>query len=98
MLADTVGRMRDDGIRSALGIATSAFGSYSGCRQYREDIEAARTAVNGAPAIEKLPPFWKHLGACPRNHFMSHMLCAYKTPTTSNCGYDMPILNTRTRS
>jgi hypothetical protein len=38
------------------------------------------------------------LGACPRNHFMSHMLCAYKTPTTSNCGYDMPILNTRTRS
>ena len=41
-------------------------------------------------------PVW--LGACPRNHFMSHMLCAYKTPTTSNCGYDMPILNTRTRS
>ena len=62
MLAGTVGQMRDDGIRSALAIATSAFGSYSGCRQYREDIEAARAAVNGAPAIEKLPPFWKHPG------------------------------------
>jgi ferrochelatase len=62
MLADTVGRMRDDGVRSALAIATSAFGSYSGCRQYREDIEAARAAVTGAPAIEKLPPFWKHAG------------------------------------
>src|ERR1700733_14364166 len=62
MLADTVQRMRDDGVRSALAIATSAFGSYSGCRQYREDIEAARAAVTGAPAIEKLPPFWKHAG------------------------------------
>ena len=62
MLADTVQRMRDDGVRSALAIATSAFGSYSGCRQYREDIEAARTAVPGAPGIEKLPPFWKHEG------------------------------------
>jgi ferrochelatase len=58
MLADTVVRMRDDGIRSALAIATSAFGSYSGCRQYREDIEAAR----GAILIEKLPPFWNHAG------------------------------------
>ena len=62
MLADTVGRMRDDGMRCALAVATSAFGSYSGCRQYREDIEAARAAVTGAPAIEKLPPFWKHAG------------------------------------
>ncbi len=62
MLADTVARMRDDGIRSALAIATSAFGSYSGCRQYREDIEAARAAVANAPAIEKLPPFWNQAG------------------------------------
>src|ERR1700685_3042542 len=62
MLADTVGRMRDDGVRSALAIATSAFGSYSGCRQYREDIETARAAVPGAPEIDKLPPFWSHAG------------------------------------
>ncbi len=62
MLADTVTRMRDDGVRSALALATSAFGSYSGCRQYREDIEAARALVPGAPEIEKLPPFWNHPG------------------------------------
>jgi ferrochelatase len=62
MLAETARRMRDDGIRSALAIATSAFGSYSGCRQYREDIEAARAGVPGAPEIEKLPPFWNHAG------------------------------------
>ncbi len=58
MLADTVTRMRDDGVRSALAIATSAFGSYSGCRQYREDIEAARGEIK----IDKLPPFWNNAG------------------------------------
>jgi ferrochelatase len=57
MLENTVRQMRDDGVRRAVALATSAFGSYSGCRQYREDIERARAAVEGAPAIEKLPPF-----------------------------------------
>src|SRR5437764_1620081 len=33
MLADTVRRMRDDGVKNAIALATSAFGSYSGCRQ-----------------------------------------------------------------
>jgi len=62
MLGDTVQRMRDDGVQRALAIATSAFGSYSGCRQYREDIETARAAVADAPEIDKLPPFWSHSG------------------------------------
>jgi ferrochelatase len=62
MLGDTVQRMRDDGVEGALAIATSAFGSYSGCRQYSEDIEAARARVPGAPGIDKLPPFWNHAG------------------------------------
>ena len=38
MLADVVQQMADDGIQHALAFVTSAFGSYSGCRQYREDI------------------------------------------------------------
>ncbi len=62
MLRDTLQQMRDDGIRRALAIATSAFGSYSGCRQYREDIESARATVTSAPEIDKLPPFWDHAG------------------------------------
>jgi ferrochelatase len=62
MLADTVRKMRDDGVRRALALATSAFGSYSGCRQYREDIEKARAAVPNSPEIDKLPPFWSHPG------------------------------------
>jgi ferrochelatase len=57
MLADTVRQMRDDGVKRAVAFATSAFGSYSGCRQYLEDIERARAAVPGAPVIDKIRPF-----------------------------------------
>ena len=58
LLADTVRQMRDDGIQQAIAFATSAFGSYSGCRQYLEDIERARAAVgDDAPRIDKIPPF-----------------------------------------
>jgi ferrochelatase len=57
MLADTVRQMRDDGIRHAAAFATSAFGSYSGCRQYIEDIDRARAEVENAPRMTKLPPF-----------------------------------------
>src|SRR5215472_11035586 len=59
-LADTVRQMREDGIRRAIGFATSAFGSYSGCQQYLEDIERARAAVEQAPVIEKIQPFADH--------------------------------------
>jgi ferrochelatase len=63
MLADTVARMQSDGVRKALAFATSAFGSYSGCRQYREDIDHARAAVGpGAPEIHKLPTFHNRPG------------------------------------
>ena len=62
MLAGTVKEMRDAGVERALAIPTSAFGSYSGCRQYLEDIDAVRNAVPNAPVIDKLPPFWNHAG------------------------------------
>jgi ferrochelatase len=62
MLAETVKEMRDAGHKRVLALATSAFGSYSGCRQYREDIERARAGVEGAPEIDKLPPFSSHPG------------------------------------
>ena len=52
MLAATVGQMADDGIRRAVAVATSAYSSYSACRQYLEDIDAARAAVGPrAPLI-----------------------------------------------
>jgi len=56
MLADTMRQMRDDGIKRAVAFVTSAFGSYSGCRQYIEDIERAR----GELRIDKIRPFSAH--------------------------------------
>jgi ferrochelatase len=63
MLPDTVRRMKQDGIRRALAFVTSAYSSYSGCRQYREDIVRAQTEVGaGAPEIDKIRPFFNHPG------------------------------------
>jgi len=56
MLADTMRQMSDDGIQRAVAFVTSAFGSYSGCRQYIEDIERAR----GQLRIDKIRPFSEH--------------------------------------
>ena len=62
MLTDTVQQMADDGIRHALAFVTSATSSYSGCRQYRENIIAAREAVDGSPAIDKIRQYYDHPG------------------------------------
>ena len=60
--------MAADGVHRALAIATSAYSSYSGCRQYIENIEAARTMGGpGVPVIDKLPPFWGHEGFVAAN-------------------------------
>jgi ferrochelatase len=60
LLADTLRQMRDDGVRKALAFVTSIFSSYSGCRQYLEDVERARAAVEGAPEVHKLRAFYNH--------------------------------------
>src|SRR5579864_6052689 len=63
MLADTLRQMKKDGIRRALAFVTSAYSSYSGCRQYREDIARAQGEVGaGAPEVEKLRAFFNHPG------------------------------------
>ena len=49
-LVDALRQMQQDGIKRALAFFTSAYSSYSGCRQYREDIQKAQAAVGaGAP-------------------------------------------------
>jgi ferrochelatase len=62
MLADTMRQMTNDGIRNALVFVTSAYSSYSGCRQYREDIDRARLSLIGAPTCEKLRHYCRHPG------------------------------------
>ena len=63
MLADTLRQMKQDGIRRALAFVTSAYSSYSGCRQYREDIARSQTEVGpGTTDIDKLRAFFNHPG------------------------------------
>ena len=54
--------MRDDGVRNALAFLTSAYSSYSGCRQYRENLEDAAKQVPNAPRIDKLRHYANHPG------------------------------------
>ena len=61
LLADTLARMAADGVRRALAFMTSAYGSYSGCRQYLDDIRRAREAVGPqAPRVDRLRSFYNH--------------------------------------
>jgi len=63
LLEDTLAQMRDDGIKRALAFVTSAYGGYSSCRQYLDDIAAAQAKVGpGAPRVEKLRPYYNHPG------------------------------------
>jgi protoporphyrin/coproporphyrin ferrochelatase len=68
MLEDTIKKMRDEGVKNALAFVTSAYSSYSSCRQYLEDIERARALVGpDAPGIEKLRAFYNHPGFIEAN-------------------------------
>jgi ferrochelatase len=63
LLPETLRKMRQDGVRRAVGFVTSAYSSYSGCRQYREDILRAQNEVGpGAPEVDKLRVFFNHPG------------------------------------
>ena len=55
--------MADDGVRSALAFVTAAYSSYSGCRQYREDLAAAQAEVGKtAPRIDKIRHYFNSPG------------------------------------
>jgi ferrochelatase len=63
LLVDTVRQMAADNIKTALAFVTSAYSSYSGCRQYLEEIARAQAAVGPqAPRIDKLRAFYNHPG------------------------------------
>lgn len=58
---DTVAAMADNRIRRAAVFPTSAWGGYSGCTQYAEDIGRARDAVGErAPELVKLRQYFDH--------------------------------------
>ncbi len=62
-LADTLTEMKAAGVKRALAFVTSSFSSYSGCRQYREDIAKAQAQIGeAAPEIDKIRVFYDHPG------------------------------------
>ena len=67
-LAEALHAMAGDGVRRALAFVTSAYSSYSGCRQYLEDIARARANVGpSAPIVDKLRTFHDHPGFVEAN-------------------------------
>lgn len=61
LLTDTLNQMKADGIQRGLAVVLSAYSSYSGCRQYRENIaDAISAAGEAAPAIDKVRVFYNH--------------------------------------
>lgn len=62
-LRDTLVQMKRDGIRDALVFVTSAYSSYSGCRQYREDLVRDLEALGETEMrFDKLRFFYNHPG------------------------------------
>jgi ferrochelatase len=62
-IEDTVRQMSADGVTRALAFVTSAYSSYSACRQYLDDIDRAVAAVGpGTPGIDKIRPYFNHPG------------------------------------
>ena len=68
-LTETIGAMKQTGVKRALAFVTSAFSSYSGCRQYREDIARSLTEANAAELqIDKIRVFYNHPNFIKVNH------------------------------
>jgi protoporphyrin/coproporphyrin ferrochelatase len=62
-IEDTVRQMKADGVERAVAFVTSAYSSYSACRQYLDDLGRAVAAVGpGAPRIDKIRPYFNHPG------------------------------------
>ena len=61
-LADTLRQMKSDGVARAAVFVTSAYSSYSSCRQYRENLYEAWEAVDEGIVLDKLRVYYNHPG------------------------------------
>ena len=61
-LADTLRRMEADGVERAAAFVTSTFGSYNGCRKYREDLYRAAQGLGRPPRVDRLRYGYNHPG------------------------------------
>jgi protoporphyrin/coproporphyrin ferrochelatase len=63
LLQDSIEAMRSDGVKNSLLFVTSAYSSYSSCRQYREDVARALDAIGKHDMrFDKIRVFYNHPG------------------------------------
>ena len=87
-LAETLGEMRRDGVREAAAVLTSAYSSYSGCRQYIENLDEALAAVgDGAPRVVKVQPYFDRPG------FVEPLAAGLRS-ALAEAGPDTPVIMT----
>ncbi|UNX54723.1 ferrochelatase [Georgenia sp. TF02-10] len=90
-LTDVLRELHDDGARRVLTLVTSAYGSYSGCRQYRENIAAALATLAGEGrelVVDKVRPYYNHPGFVDAN--VDAVVDAYAS--LGEAGADAPLL------
>lgn len=78
-LTDALREAHDSGARRVLALVTSAYGSYAGCRQYRESIAASLTELAGEgrePGVDKVRPYYNHPGFIAAN--VAAVVAAYE--------------------
>ena len=82
MIPDTLKQMKEDGHRKILMFMTSSFSSYSGCRQYREDIAVAQQEIGDEElSFAKLRVFYNHPGFIePSADLLSNSLSEFENP------------------
>ncbi|WP_308281256.1 ferrochelatase [Pimelobacter sp. 30-1] len=69
-LDDTVAQMAADGVRRAICVTTSAYSSWSSCRQYLDNLEGALAALPegvAAPRLDKVRAYYDHPGFVSAN-------------------------------
>ena len=110
LLGNTLMQMAQDGVRKALAFVTSAYSSYSSCRQYLENISAAQDSAGpNAPTVEKIRAFYNHplfvqanveqirtaLLSLPAGD-VTVVYTAHSIPTTmaSSCDYEKQLCET----
>ena len=60
-IPDVLKQMHEDGVKNYIALVTSSYSSYSGCRQYRENLGEAQDALGeGAPRYAKVRVWYNH--------------------------------------
>ncbi|MGS0686583.1 ferrochelatase [Nakamurella sp. GG22] len=85
-LPDVITRAHSEGAVRLLGLSTSAYSSYSSCRQYREDFGMALAATDlvGSVRIDKVRPYFDRPGF--RQPFVDGTVAALRDAAAAGLG------------